>query len=111
MPAARRIDEIAAFGQASEEIRGENALGLGRQRQEADEDPRAREETSQPLAAVKAGDPVDRFRRTAPSGDVEAERGERAGGRAAQLSKAHDSDRLLVGLAQDRKSPRLKSSH
>src|SRR3546814_10340026 len=64
MPAARRIDEIAAFGQAGEEIRGENALGLGRQGQEADEDPRAREETSQPLAAVTAGDPVDRFRRS-----------------------------------------------
>src|SRR5262249_61773895 len=76
MSAARRVDDDGAFRQRGEGLRVQDARGLGRQRQQADDDLAAREERLQALAAVKGLDACDAFQRAAPTRELEVERRE-----------------------------------
>ena len=54
MPAAPRVDQAGAARQAGEQVAVQDALRLGRQRQQADEDFRPREKGPEPVRAVEA---------------------------------------------------------
>src|SRR5208282_4650404 len=69
MTAARDVDEYSTLRKPGEEPGIQDALGLGGEWEEADEDFGAREERCEPGVAVKAFDPVDVLGRAAPARD------------------------------------------
>ena len=69
MSAACGIDETGAARQGRERPGIEDALGRGRERQQADEDVAASQQLRQALFPGEGFDPGDRLRREAPAGE------------------------------------------
>lgn len=96
--AARHVDEVAARLQLGERVAVEDVLGVGRQRQQADEDAGRPQERIELLRAGEAPDAVDGLGRAAPAGDREFELRHRARHPFAQHAEPHDADREVRAL-------------
>ena len=97
MPAARCIDDDRAARHRIEGPGIEDALRLSGQRQQADDNFRARHEFAEPLCAMEDHHAGDVLRRAAPAGDVEIQQLELARGVCADLAHAHDADPAGAG--------------
>ena len=100
--AARGIDHEGACGQGGEHFCVEDALGIGRQRQKADQDSGAPQERVQTIGAVEAFHAFGAFCRAAPPGDGKAQTGQLLRRVAAEHAEAEDADGAfsLVGGRQ-----------
>ncbi|MCY1246949.1 hypothetical protein D9M72_602280 [compost metagenome] len=76
---------------------GQNAPGVGRQRQEADENISRFEEPRETFFAVECLNTLDFLRPAAPAGDIEAERLELGYGIATENPQSHDADSHFMG--------------
>ena len=95
--AARQVDQPGALRQPAEQAGIEDAGGVGRQRQQVDQDVRGFHQPVHALGAAQAGDALDRFRRAAPAADGEADAGQRRGAGDAQRAEPEHADAALPG--------------
>src|SRR5262245_8575297 len=97
MPAATRIDDAGALRQLRKKARIDDAGGITGERQQADQDLGAVEKRIELVGAEVALHAWNRFLRSTPAGDIEAEIGQLARGVAAEHAHAENADLAVAG--------------